>query len=145
MTLSRIRIRWTQRATALTPVGVAAVGDRARALARRLLRGDDAAPIEGLRAAGTDDALVLLGEGSLLPWVNGAIYLGKDPKARSLLIPTNMIPSVPIDAVERALSGRFADVQPPIVVLPAHGRVFSAATALPLDMAHLMRWLEIAQ
>ncbi len=145
MTLRQTRIRWSQRETALTPVGVAAVGDRARALARRMLRDDSAAMIEGLRAAGTSDALVILGEASHLPWVDGVIYLGKDPRARSLLIPTNVIPSVPIDAVERALAGRFADVQPPIVVLPALGRIFSAAAALPLGRAHLARWLEIAQ
>ncbi len=144
MILPRIGIRWTQRETALAPVGVAAVGDRARALARRLLRGDNAEQIEGLRSAGTEDALVFLGEASNLPWVDGVIYLGRDPKARFLLIPSNMVPSVPVDALERALAGRFTDVRPPIVVLPAHGRVFSAAGALPLAKAHLTRWLERA-
>ncbi len=142
MILPRIRVHWTQRETALAPVGVAAFGDRARALARRLLRDDFAWPMERLRGAATDDALVLLGEASDLPWVDGAIYLGKDRKAGSLLVPTNMVPSVPIDALERSLAGRFADLAPPIVVLPAHGLVFSAAPALPLSRTRLARWLE---
>jgi hypothetical protein len=142
MPLPQIRIRWLQRETALTPVGVAAVGDRARALARRLLRGDLDTSMEHLRGAATDDALVLLGRATDLPWVNGAIYLGKDSRAGSLLVPTNMIPSVPIDALERSLAGRFANISPPIVVLPAHGLVFSAAPALPLGKDHLTRWLE---
>jgi hypothetical protein len=145
MTLPQIKIRWTQREQALTPIGVTAVGDRARALARRLLRGDLAMPMERLRGAATDDALVLLGAAADLPWVDGAIYLGKDPKAGSLLIPTNMIPSVPIDALERALVSRFAGIAPPIVVLPAHGRVFSAAPALPLGRQHLINWAERSQ
>jgi hypothetical protein len=53
-----------------------------------------------------------------------------------------MTPSVPVDALERALAGRFANIPPPIVILPAHGLVFSAAPALPLDRKQLARWLE---
>jgi hypothetical protein len=142
MTLPRVRIHWAQRETALTPVGMAAVGDRARALARRLLRDDFAPPLERLRGAAADDALVLLGEAAGLPWVDGAVYLGKNGRAGSLLVPTNMTPSVPVDALERALAGRFANIPPPIVILPAHGLVFSAAPALPLDRKQLARWLE---
>jgi len=142
MTLPRIAVRWTPREAPLAPVAVAAVGDRARALARRLLRDDLPLPLDRLRGAATGDALVVLGAAPDLPWVDGAVYLGKDVKAGSLLVPTNMAPSVPIDALERALSGRFADVAPPVVVLPAHGLVFSAAPALPLSRAQISRWLE---
>ncbi len=142
MILPRIGIRWAQRETALPPVAVAAVGDRARALARRLLRDDLPLPLERLRGAATGDALIILGDAPDLPWVDGAIYLGKDAQAGSLLVPTNMAPSVPIDALERSLAGRFADVNPPVVVLPAHGLVFSAAPALPLSREKISRWLE---
>ena len=141
MILPRVRIHWIQRGTALAPVGVAAVGDRARALARRLLRDDFAPPLERLRGAATDEALVFLGEASDLPWVDGVVYLGKDGRAGSLLVPTNMVPSVPIDALERSLVGRFAEIAPPIVVLPAHGLIFSAAPALPLGRKQLTAWL----
>ncbi len=142
MTLPRIAIRWTQRDDPLVPLGVAAVGDRARAIARRLLREDFAGHMEKLRAVGTTDALLLLGRMPDLPWVDGAVYLGKDPDAGSLLIPANMVPSVPIDAVERCFAACFTELQPPIVVLPAQRRVFSAAPALPLAKSHLVRWLE---
>ena len=141
MTLPRVEVGWTQRQDPLTPVGVAAVGTRARALARRLLDRDLAAPLERLRAAATADALVILGAASDLPWVDGVVYLGKDPKAGSLLIPTNIAPSVPIDALERSLVGRLAGVETPIVVLPLNKRIFSAAPALPLGTLHLIRWL----
>ena len=142
MTLPQIRIHWTQRETVLAPVAVAAVGDRARALARRVLRDDFACPMERLRGAATDEALVLLGEAPDLPWVDGAVYLGKDGQAGSLLVPTAMVPSVPIDALERSLLGRFAGIAPPIVVLPVHGLVFSAAPALPLGKNQIAHWLE---
>jgi hypothetical protein len=142
MTLPRIGVHWTQRETALAPVAVAAAGDRARVLASRLLRRDPPLPLDRLRGAATGDALVVLGEAPDLPWVDGAIYLGKDAKAGSLLVPTNMAPSVPIDALERALAGRFAGVAPPLVVLPAQGLVFSAAPALPLSREKIARWLE---
>ncbi len=141
MILPRINIRWTQRDDPLMPVGVAAVGDQAHALARRALRGDCTGLMDRLRAVATVDALLLLGCVSDLPWVEGAVYLGKDPKAGSLLIPTNMVPSVPIDAVARCFVTYFADVQPPIVILPEHRRVFSSAPALPLARSHLVRWL----
>lgn len=142
MILPRVGVRWTPREASLTPVAVAAVGDRARALARRLLRDDLPLPLDRLRGASTDDALVVLGAAPDLPWVDGAIYLGKDVHAGSLLVPTNMAPSVPIDALERALLGRFAHIAAPVVVLPAPGLVFSAAPALPLSREMIARWLE---
>lgn len=142
MILPQIGIRWRQRETALTPVGVAAVGGPARALARRLLRDDLPLPIDRLRGAAADHALVVLGEAADLPWVDGAVYLGKDVKAGSLLVPTNVAPSVPMDALERALAGRFADIAAPVVVLPADGLVFSAAASLPLSREKIARWLK---
>jgi hypothetical protein len=142
MILPQIGVRWTPRDPALAPVAVAAVGDRARALARRLLRDDLPLPLDRLRGAATDEALVVLGEAADLPWVDGAVYLGKDLKAGSLLVPTTMVPSVPLDALERALLGRFADVAAPVVVLPAPGLVFSAAPALPLSRDRIALWLK---
>jgi hypothetical protein len=142
MNLPRTKIHWAPRNMALAPAGVAAVGETARALALRLLRSDFAGQLSRLRGAATEDSILLLGESADLPWVDGAIYLGKDSGARSLLVPTTLAPSVPIDALERALIRRFAELSPPIVVLPVQRRIFSAAPALPLSHPHLARWLE---
>lgn len=116
-----VPIAWRPRPAPLEPVGMAARGEAARALVRRLLaRSDqDLARLTGV--AGQDLILLLgnAGDTALLPWVDGAIYLGRDPRAPSLLLPTNREPAVPLPLVERALvlrAGRLK-VEPPLAVL----------------------------
>lgn len=71
------------------------------ALARRVLAEDDArlANWEGVAGRGL---LVLLGASALLPWVDGAVYLGRDAAAPSLLLPCALAPDVAASLLERA-------------------------------------------
>lgn len=99
-----LRLAWRERAQPLAPVAVAALGPVAVALLRRLRRvpAEELGAFEGAAAAG---ALVVLGGGAL-PWVDGVVYLGRDPGAPSLLLPTAQGPTVPLGLLEQAIRRR---------------------------------------
>jgi MoxR-vWA-beta-propeller ternary system protein len=138
-------VSWRPRPVPLDPVGVAARGEAARRLAQRLLaRGDEA--LARLSGVAGPDLIVLLGEASALPWVEGAAYLGRDAHAPSLLLPTNREPGVPLPLLERALLARAARLQtePPLAVLLDPPLLASALEARPLVRSRLQAWLEEA-
>lgn len=123
----QVPIAWRPRAVPLEPVGMAARGEAARALARRLLARSDE-ELARLTGVAGQDLVVILGNAghagypldtALLPWVDGAIYLGRDARAPSLLLPTNREPTVPLPLVERALVARagLSKAEPPLAVL----------------------------
>lgn len=139
MNEEEISVVWRPRRTPLDPVGVAARGEAARALARRLLVRDDEA-LARLSGAASRELLVVLGDSADLPWVDGAVYLGKDTAAPSLLIPTTREPSVPLPLVERAVA-RAAKTPPPFAVLLEPPAVASLEAARPMLRSTLERWL----
>lgn len=128
-----VPIAWRPRSTPLEPVGMAARGEAARALARRLLARSDA-ELAKLTGVAGQDLVVLLGDSALLPWVEGASYLGRDARAPALLLPTNREPTVPLPLVERALIARAGRLQaePPIAVLLDPPLLASVLEARPL-------------
>ena len=113
-----VPIAWRPRSAPLEPVGMAARGEAARALARRLLARSDE-ELARLTGVAGQDLVLILGDAALLPWVEGAAYLGRDARAPSLLLPTNREPTVPLPLVERALLARagLARAEPPLAVL----------------------------
>ncbi|HKH45413.1 MAG TPA: hypothetical protein VKM72_12175 [Thermoanaerobaculia bacterium] len=134
-----ISVVWRPRAAPLDPVGVAARGEAARALARRLLaRGDEI--LVRLTGAAAPDLLIVLGASADLPWVDGAVYLGKDAAAPSLLLPTTREPSVPLPLVERAFA-RAAGSPPPLAILLDPPLLTSLEAARPILRSTLERWL----
>jgi hypothetical protein len=139
MNEEEISVVWRPRRTPLDPVGVAARGEAARALARRLLVREDEA-LARLSGAASRELLVVLGDSADLPWVDGAVYLGKDAAAPSLLLPTTREPSVPLPLVERALS-RAAEAPPPFAVLLEPPQVASLEAARPILRSTLEQWL----
>ncbi len=141
MNLPQINVTWAQRQEPLSPVCVAAIGDRATALGLRLLKEDYQESFVRLQAVVTDNILLLFGAVDDLPWVDGALYLGKDSQAGSMLIPTNLAPSVPMDVVFRAILKGFP-AAPPVVLLPKQGLLFSASPARPISKDRLVAWLE---
>ena len=119
-------------------VGVAAVG---RALARCALeRGDR--ELLAMLGATTADTLFLLGPEEALPWVPGVQYLGRDPRAPLLLLPTELEVDVPLDVLQRAILGRrdAVPLSPPLALLAAPRRVVSLACARTVDRELLQRW-----
>jgi MoxR-vWA-beta-propeller ternary system domain bpX5 len=143
MSSERVPVRWSSRAEPLEPLAVAGEGDVARALARRLLSETDARLAEWSGVAG-EGVLVLLGPSGSLPWVDGAVYLGRDSAAPSLLMPCALAPNVAASMLERALLARVGNAGTPVAVLPASGHLVPVGAARPVSRVTLTAWLEPA-
>lgn len=139
MLASRFPIIWKPRDIPLPPVAVAARGEPALRLARRLLQFDD----ESLaRFEGVSGQLLIVtrGPADLLPWVDGVQYLGIDPLAPSMLFPTNYEPSLPQELVAKAFAkvaghGSMAVLPNPLLLIPM-------GEARPVSHHTLNEWLE---
>ena len=140
MSAPPLPVGWGPREPPLGIAAVAAWGDCATALASRAAARQlrDGA----IAVVASADALVLIGSGEDLPWADGAVYLGRDPAAAGMLVPTMLAPSVPIDLLERAVRKRFA-VTGPIAVLPRGPtvEVLPLGEARGVSVADLARWL----
>lgn len=112
-----IRITWSPRAIPLAPVAVVASGPLAARLADRLLTFADDVLLR-LRGVAGRDLVVLTGESSDLPWLDGVDYLGRDPLAPGLYIPTTLEPAPAAPLLERALRRRAPQLAAPLALLP---------------------------
>src|SRR5262245_25556690 len=101
----QFEIAWTPRKFPLPPAAVAARGDASIRLARRLLQLDDEA-LKQLEGVAGERLLVVQGNPDVLPWVDGVQYLGVDPAAPAVLLPTNYQPALPQELLARALRTR---------------------------------------
>jgi hypothetical protein len=134
------RIAFSPRKDVLDPVAAVGVGSVAQALAARLLEmAEDRLKL--LRGVAGRDMLIVLGEGDALPWVDGIVYLGRDPSAPSLLVPTALRPDVAMDVFERAIARRASSLASPWAVLHEPKRVVSVADARRVERAHLEAWI----
>lgn len=111
-------------------VGQGAVG---RSLAQRLLA-EDVGRWHGVAWA---DGLVVLGAD--VPWVRGLTWIGQEPQAAALYLPTRVASSVDPRWLIEALrsQGRRA----PLLVLPETGLLLSLAGARPLHGEALRAWM----
>jgi len=143
-------ITWSPRSVPLEPVAVVARGEVARGLAQRLLQELDGERNEApptLSGAVSGDILILIGDSEHLPWMDGVHYLGRDISAPSLLLPTNLLPSVALPLLEKAVHREFPSLASPITILPFWPEdsgitlVISAASALPLNPERIRLWL----
>lgn len=133
-------IAFAPRAGSLDPVAVIATGPVARALAHRLLRLADA-DLTALRGVAGDGLIALMGGAATLPWVDGVVYLGCDADAPRLLLPTMLRPTVAADVFERAIARHAGRHASPWAILAAPPRVIPLGDALPVERAHVLRWL----
>lgn len=148
-----ISVAWHPRPSPLEACAVAASGVAARTLALRCLARDDE-QLAALRGVSVGrDGLILLGDFGVLPWADGALYLGRDDQAPSLLLPTTLQPDAPLALFERTLLHQLqtapqpdnANAQtPPLAVWPSQNAVVSLSQARPLDRARLQTWLDAA-
>jgi len=132
-------VTWRPRFTPLVPVGVAARGTAATSLAHRLLRDSDS--LSHYKAVGAPGLLVVLGEEKRLPWVDGVVYLGHDPESPSLLLPTNIEPSVPSALIERSLAVVHKQRGPCALLLDPPS-IVPLSEARTLARVSLIKWLE---
>jgi MoxR-vWA-beta-propeller ternary system protein len=138
--VSSIPVTWQSRDHPLSAVAVTARGKAALALARRLLD-LDVESLACLRGVAGEGFIMVIGEEESLPWVDGVIYLGRDPRAPSLLVPTTLEPSVPPALLERALAGRFPNMSP-LVVFADAPLVVPLGSARPVAAASVSEWLK---
>jgi hypothetical protein len=138
--MSLLPITWQTRGLPLTPQAVAAQGTAMRLLAERLLARNDA-ELALLSGVAGPQLLIVLGPEALLPWVDGAFYLGQDPDAPNLLLPTTLVPSVPLPLLERALQRQVPHLAPPLAVLPESCQLVSLAAARAVARETLVRRL----
>lgn len=140
--VARLPVRWGPRSEPLEPLAVAGVGPVALALARRALASDEAVLASWQGVAGPD-VLVLLGASASLPWVDGAVYLGRDPGAPALLLPCALAPDMAPSLLERALLARPGKaVSTPLAVLPSTHQLVPVDAARPVARASLVAWLD---
>lgn len=108
-----IKVAWGRRATPLTPAAVLALGPTGPLLARRLVErlklGAD------LQVHAGADCLLAMGPEVDLPWVDDAIWLGREA---GLLVPTTWSVLPHIDLVSRAIRRRVGSQAGWIVLLP---------------------------
>jgi len=138
--VSAIELSWTARDLPLPARAVAAWGDAAKVLGERIAA-RDAAGLVGLSAVAGNRVLIVIGDETALPWIDGAFYLGRDDGAPELLLPTALAPSVPAPVLEAAIK-RVATKGAPIAVLPASGMLVPCGAARAIDRAILATWLE---
>jgi hypothetical protein len=136
---SQLPVTWSPRPEPLVALAVAGVGPVALRLARRAL-GADEKQLSAWAGVAGPEVLVLLGETSSLPWVDGAVYLGREPAAPSLLLPCALAPDVAPALLERALVAR-ASAGTPLAVLPRSGQLIPVGAARPVSRDTLTAWL----
>jgi hypothetical protein len=135
-----MRIAFVPRENILEPVAVAGFGDAAVALAHRLLALDDD-QLRELRGAAGDAVLIALGQTAALPWAAGVTYLGRDPDAPGLLVPTMLRPIVAFDVFERAIARHATPLSAPWAVVALPPLVFSVASATAIERDEIVKWL----
>ena len=138
--LSPIPVTWQLRDLPLVASAVSAYGAVALNLAQRLMDLDDEALscLKGVSGAGL---LMIVGDEASLPWVDGVVYLGRDSRAPSMLVPTTLEPSVPIALFERALATRYPGMQP-LGVLADPRLVVSLCSARSIAGDALRNWMQ---
>jgi hypothetical protein len=108
-----IKIAWRRRVTPLNPAAVLALGPTgpslARGLVERLTLGAD------LQVHASADCLLAIGNEADLPWVEDAIWLGREA---GLLVPTTWSVLPHIDLVSRAIRSRVGPQAGWVVLLP---------------------------
>ncbi|HET8724193.1 MAG TPA: hypothetical protein VFM53_08285 [Anaeromyxobacteraceae bacterium] len=134
-------LRMRPRTVPLGPRAVVAEGTVAARLARYLLARDDASlgKLSGVAAPGL---LVITGPEEALPWVDGVCYLGLDPEAPALLLPTALEPEVPVALLERAILSGAGNAATPLALLDAPVRVVPTGESRPIERAHLLAWMD---
>jgi hypothetical protein len=135
-----MHITFSPRHDVLEPAAVAGLGPIARRLAERLMLLSDSR-LGRLRGCASVGIAVALGEAKDLPWVDGVTYLGRDPAAPRLLIPSMLRSNVAIDVFERAIARHAGTLPGPWAVLASPPRLFSVANAAIINRGHLAHWL----
>jgi hypothetical protein len=132
-----IEVVWTLRDQPLPAAAVLGIGTVASTLARVLSQRPELLAVAEVVVG--RELMCIRAPIELLPWVDGVIYLGREPAAPDLFVPTTLAPSVPAELLLAACirAGHAA----PLCVLPQPRSIFSLARARLVDVPSLDRWL----
>jgi len=106
-----LEIKWQNRLDSLEPRALIVFDEAATRLKERLISFEDER-LSVLQGVFAENLLFITGDGENLPWIDGAIYLGKDENAPSIFLPTNLRPDLPIDLFEKSLLLKFSEQKP---------------------------------
>lgn len=123
--------QWIRREPPLAPSAVLARGEAAAALVRSM-RALPLDTLSELRAVVGAELIIVSGTGEALPWADGVVYLGIDPKAPALRMPTWLMPTLPVALLERAILARL-DLAPPVACVGDELFSLAMATTIPVD------------
>ena len=128
---TELALVWQRREPPLPPLGVVARGGvvpgLASATARHLAAGHE------LKVCHADGWLVVLGDSSHLPWVDGVVYVGLED---GLYVPTLSTCTPPPDVVRRALRPEPGPTRE-VIVLVGNDVLFSPAPVRVPDVSSL--------
>jgi hypothetical protein len=94
-----------------------------------------------MKAVAAHELLIIIGDEDSLPWVDGARYLGRDPQAPALLLPTAREPNIPISLFEKALLQSAGALPRPIAVFEIPPGIASLAEAAMVTSDAVKFWL----
>ena len=129
--------RWRPRTEALPAQAAVAWGAAARTLHARL-RQFEPEQQAGLSATASRELLIVVGEGSALPWVDGVAYAGPCNEVPGLWFPTLEVPDLPADLIARSLQ-RHHQGRQPLLLWARPEAVLPLDRLLPLSPALLAR------
>jgi hypothetical protein len=133
-------LTWKSRREHLPAIAVAGRGV-SRCIIMERLRRRAPADLAALRIIVEDDYFVVLGDCVALPWVSGSFYLGCDPDAPSLLLPTALEPTLPANLFEEVVRARFPMHTEQTAVFPRPLHLMSMTDARPLTDDAVFAWL----
>jgi hypothetical protein len=93
-----------------------------------------------LRGVIVGDALLLQGPSAYLPWTPNIRYFGRAPQAPSLLLPTQIEPTLPLEVFERCVRKRY-DYRGQLLIDAKVRRVVGLPADRPLTLAALEEFL----
>lgn len=138
-----VGVTWSPRSEPLVPCACIARGPIARTLGHTMLTWD-ATRLARVKACAGEGVLVLLGESADLPWSDGVVFLGRDPAAPHLLLPTNRRPDVPVDLFARAVAAHLPEAAKAGVILPDETDALlwvPVVAAGPVERESLEAWM----
>lgn len=133
-------VNWKSRRKPLDAIAVAGRGVTKLIIMERLRR---RAPSDliGLHLITFNDYFVILGDPCNLPWATGAIYMGRDPKAPNLLLPTMLEPTLSTNVLERVLSNYSGYTATAIAVFARPLYIMPIVDARPLTEEPSIKWI----
>ena len=87
--------------------------------------------------------LLVTGRTELLPWADGAVYLGHSGAASRILWPVLWNPRVSAALLEKAMLTRHGDLSAPLALVPQWGLLVPLGLALAVERDHLQRFLKL--